>query len=166
MNARALLRQRWDALAPRERTAVAAAVTLVVLALVWWVLLGPAVQTLRAAEGQHQQIDAQLQTVRRMQAEALALQSQPRMGYDDALRALETSVKQRLGASGQLSVVGERATVTLKAAPADALARWLTQARVNARALPSEARLTRSAGVAATAPATWDGTLVLTLPPR
>ena len=39
----------------------------------------------------------------------------------------------------------------------DALAQWLVQARLNARALPSEARLVRSAA------GTWDGTLVLNL---
>jgi general secretion pathway protein M len=54
---------------------------------------------------------------------------------------------------------GERVTVTLLGTAADALAEWLTQARVNARALPSEARLVRNAS------GLWEGTVVLTLPP-
>jgi general secretion pathway protein M len=51
-------------------------------------------------------------------------------------------------------------TVTLAGTQADALAQWLTQARLNARALPREAQLSRNpAGL-------WEGTLQLTLPPR
>jgi general secretion pathway protein M len=159
------LRNRWTLLAARERAAIGTAATLIMLALLWWVVLGPALTTLRSAEAQHQSLDAQLQAMRGLQAEALALQGQPKLSADDALRALETSVSQRLGSTAQLSVAGERATVTLKAADADALARWLTQARVNARALPTEARLTRTPG-AATAPARWDGSVVLALPAR
>lgn len=159
------LRTRWNLLAPRERTGLLLAGALVVVLLLWWVVLGPALATLRQAEAQHRQLDAELQAMRSLQAEAMALQNQPRITYDDALRALEASVRQRLGASAQLSVAGERATLTLKGADPDALARWLTQARVNARAVPAEARLTRSAGAAA-APTRWDGSLVLTLPAR
>lgn len=78
-------------------------------------------------------------------SEARALQSRPALRYDDAVRALESSVKQGLGAGARLSIVGERATVTLKSVPATALAPWLSQARVNARALPVEVRLVRGA---------------------
>lgn len=159
------LRTRWDLLAARERAALGAAAAIVLLALLWWVALGPALVTLRSAETQHRALDAQLQAMRGLQTEALALQGQPRLSHDDALRALDASVRQRLGSTAQLSVTGERATVILKGADPDALARWLTQARVNAHALPAEARLTRTAG-AATAPARWDGSLVLTLPAR
>ena len=74
--------------------------------------------------------------------------------------ALEASIKQSLGTSARTLIAGERVTVTLAGTAPDALAQWLTQARVNARALPGEARLYRnSAGL-------WEGTLVLTLPPR
>ena len=57
---------------------------------------------------------------------------------------------------------GEKSgTFTLRTAAApDTLAQWLTQARVNARALPAEARLTRNAA------GQWDGTLVMSLPAR
>ncbi|MFT3719443.1 type II secretion system protein GspM [Pseudorhodoferax sp.] len=160
-----VLRTRWNLLAPRERAGLVLAGVLVAVALLWWVLLGPALATLRHAEAQHQQLDARLQAMRSLQSEAMALQNQPRITYDDALRALEASVRQRLGATAQLSVAGERATLTLKAAEPEALARWLAQARVNARAMPAEARLTRTPGPA-TAPARWDGSLVLTLPAR
>lgn len=154
------LQARWRSLAPREQQLVLGAGTLVALALLWWLALAPALATLRAAEAQHQSLDAQLQHMQALQAQAQALQSQPKQGHDEALRALELSVRQKLGVAGRISVSGERVTVTLTGIAPDALAQWLTQARVNARALPSEARLTRAAN------GLWDGTLVLTLPPR
>ena len=177
---------RWDALAGRERLLLLLAATVVVAAALWWLALAPALATLRAADLQHRQLDAQLQQMQSMQAQATALQSQPKLGFDDAQRTLEALLKQKLGASAQMSVVGDRASVTLKGASADALAQWLTQARINARAVPSEVRLVRSAtpspgsatsgagtaargtGSAASAPgnAVWDGTLVLNLPAR
>ena len=91
---------------------------------------------------------------------ARALQSQPRPGYDESLRQLETSIRQRLGTTARITINGERVTLTLTGAPADALAQWLVQARVDARSLPSEARLVRNAA------GQWDGTVVLTLPAR
>ena len=162
----AALQPHWDRLAPRERRSVMAAGALVGLALLWWLALAPALRTLQGAEAQHRLLDAQLQTMLRLQAEAQGLQARPKLGFEDAVRALEASVKQRFGTTAQLSVVGERATVTLKGAPATALSEWLAQARVDARALPSETRLLRSPGaVPATGP-TWDGVLVMSLPAR
>lgn len=154
------LKGRWELLAAREKLLVGSAAALVALALLWWVAIAPALATLRGADEQHRLLDAQLQRMRGLQAQAQGLQSQPRQGYDEALRLLESSVRQRLGATARMAVVGERVTLTLAGASPDALAQWLTQARVNARALPSEARLNRNAS------GQWDGTLVLTLPPR
>lgn len=163
----ASLTAQWGKLAARERSAVRAAAVLVAAALLWWILLSPALQTLRNADRQHAELDAQLQKMRSLQTEAQTLQASPKLSYDDALRALEASVRQRLGGTAQLSVAGDRATVTLKGVSADALAQWLAQARINARALPAEARLVRSPTAAAGSPGpTWDGSLVLSLPAR
>jgi general secretion pathway protein M len=71
-----------------------------------------------------------------------------------------------LGGGAQLVFSGERATITLKNVPASALSGWLAQARVNARAVPTEARLVRSAATTPTTGTLWDGTLVVILPPR
>ena len=171
------LQARWDALAGRERLFLLLAVSVVLAAALWWLALAPALVTLRAADAQHRQLDAQLQQMRSLQAQATALQSQPKLGGDDAQRTLDALLKQKLGASAQMSVAGDRASITLKGANADALAQWLTQARINARAVPSEVRLVRSAmsGSGSAAPgaaasgagnAVWDGTLVLNLPAR
>lgn len=154
------LQRRWLLLAPREKALVAGAVAVVSLALLWWLAIAPALATVRVAEAQHRTLDAQLQRMLGLQAQARALQSQPRPGYDESLRQLETSIRQRLGTTARITINGERVTLTLAGAPADALAQWLVQARVDARSLPSEARLVRNAA------GQWDGTVVLTLPAR
>ncbi len=173
------LNERWRALAPREQSLVLTASAVVAAALLWWLAIAPALATLRAAPARHATLDTQLQHMQRLQAEAQQLQSAPKTGPGDAVGALRMALTQQLGKTAQLNVVGDRATVTLKAAPADGLAQWLTQARSNARTTPLEARLTLS-GAAATAPsaptpvvlggqsiaapARWDGTVVLALP--
>ena len=188
------LNERWQAwwpdLPPREQRLVIIAATVVALALLWWVALAPALRTLASAPAEHAQLDAQLQQMTTLQTQARALQSQPRSNRDDALRALETSVRQSLGANAQLQTGGanEGVTVQVRAAPAEGLAQWFGQARSNARAVPREAHLTRAPGggttpgafgqtgspnAAASAAAAaeaarvrWDGTLVMSLPAR
>jgi general secretion pathway protein M len=182
------VRAGWTRLAPRERMLVSAAATMLGLALFWWIALAPALQTLRGAEARHRALDAQEQRMLDLRAQAQALQSQPRIPTDQARRALEAGVAQQFGAAAQVSVLGERATVTLRGVSAQALAEWLAQARTTAHALPVESHLTRSAAVraasaapqagipgilpagasaarAATAPdVRWDGSVVLQLP--
>ena len=154
------LRARWAGLAPREQALVAGAAALVAFALLWWLAIGPALATLRSAESQHRALDAQLQQMRRLQAQARAMQAQPKLTQDEAMRQLEAAIRQQLGVSARYAIGGDRVTITLANAQAQALAQWLSQVRTNARAIPGEARLTRNAGGG------WDGTLVLTLPPR
>jgi general secretion pathway protein M len=159
MNA-ASLRARWNGLAAREKTLVGAAAALVALALLWWIAIAPALATLRSAEEQHRTLDAQLQQMLKLQAQAQAMQGQPKQTHDEALRLLELSIRQHLGLSARYTIAGERVTINLTGTSSQALAQWLTQARVNAHALPGEARLTR------TVAGGWDGTLVVTLPAR
>ncbi len=154
----------WAGLQARERRLVALAAAVVVLTLLWLLALAPALRTLRQAEAQRSELAAQAQQLQQLRAEAEALQALPRLSHDAALRALEASVQQHLGHSAQLSVVGERAHLVLRQTRADALARWLADARANARANPVDARLTRSTGAAADAPVLWSGTLSLSLP--
>lgn len=177
----AILEARWQAwwpeLEPREQRMIAIAAGLVALALIWWLALAPALATLSSAPAEHARLDAQLQRMTALQVQARALQSQPRASRDEAMRGLETSVRENLGPNAQLQIAGasENVTVALRNAPAEALAQLLTQARSNARAVPREVHLTRSAAApspAATAGADaatgvrWDGTLVMGLPAR
>nr|WP_295772067.1 type II secretion system protein GspM [Rhodoferax sp.] len=158
-----LLQARWRQLATREKTFLASALALIVLALLWQLVLSPSLQTLRTSTAQATALDAQIQHMQSLQNQASSLQRQAPLAYDEALRALNLSAKQTLAATAQVNVVADRANVTLQAANADALAQWLGQARLNARSAPLEARLTRN-----TTPtgATWTGSLVMSLPPR
>ena len=155
---RAELARKWAQLAPREQHLVAGAAGLVLAAVLWWLLLAPPLSVLRAAEAQHRAFDSQLQRMLGLQAQAQALQSQPRQSADEATRLLEATVREKLGTTARMAIAGERVTITLGGASPEALGQWLTQARTNARALPVEARLARNAA------GQWDGTLVLALP--
>lgn len=159
----AQLLDRWNTLVPRERALLAAAAVVVLVALLWSLMLAPSLRVLRGAASQAASLDAQLQRMQTMQAQAQALQQQAPLGYEDALRALQQATKQTLGTTANISISGERATVTLQATRADALAQWLAQARLNARSVPLEAKIARISTPAST---TWSGVLVMSLPTR
>jgi general secretion pathway protein M len=182
------LRNWWDSLAAREQSLLSVAAVVIGLALLWLVAIAPALQTLRVAEAQHAQVDAQLQSMQSLAAQAKVLRTQRSLSNEESQRNLENSVKQTFGANASLAVNDGRASLTLKGVNPDALALWLAQARINARVVPSEARLLRSASKPATAPMAsgapsttatvstvspslvspvlWDGVLVLALPGR
>ncbi|MGJ7608052.1 type II secretion system protein GspM [Variovorax sp. LT1R20] len=178
MNFSEQLKARWAALAMRERQMVGAAIALVALALLWWIALAPALRTLAAAPAEHAQLDAQLQQMATLQNRAKALQSQPRLARDEALRSLETSVREGLGVNNAqlMTAGGDGATVTLRATPASTVAQWLAQARGNAHAVPREVHLTRAPAAAPASPTAankdapqlpqvrWEGTVVMALP--
>ena len=161
------LLKRWSAFAPRERSLVAATLALISAALLWWVGISPALTKLRAARDAAPQVQAQLQLMRAQASEAASLKAQRSLNYDESLRALESSVKT-LGSGASLSVSNDRASVSLRAVSGDALAQWLAQVRANARLVPSELKLQKSASAstATTASTAWDGQLVLSLPAR
>ena len=175
----------WPELAPREQRLTVIGAVLVVAALLWWLALAPALRTLSSSRTEHPRLDAQMQQMLGLQLRARAAQGQPRANRDDAVRALEASVRQNLGPNAQMqsanAASGEGVSVAVRGAPADALAQWFAQARANARAVPREVHITRSAQSApASNPATsqapapgaegpqarWDGTLVMGLPAR
>ena len=149
------LAARWDALAPRERRLVAAAALCVALALLWWVMLQPALRTLREAPARIGTLDQQLAQMQRLAAESRALASAPTVSATQAARSLEAAAA-RLGSAARLQMQGERATLTLTELPGEALWALLTEVRSAARARPVEAQLTRG-------PKGYSGTLVLSL---
>ena len=159
------LQDRWTAASPRERLLVRSAGALVGMALAWWLLVAPPLRTLTQGQAEQRKLEAQWQKMQNLRTQAVALQTIPKISRDGSLRALDATVKQQLGSSAQLSVVGDSATVTLRNTPAYALAQWLQQARINARVIPSEARLLRS-NTNPPGQAVWSGTIVMRLPPQ
>ncbi|MDE2418290.1 MAG: type II secretion system protein M [Burkholderiales bacterium] len=163
----ATLQARWGQLAARERTLLSLAAALVLLAAVWLLFLSPIITTLRSAETQSRALDTQLQQMLALQTQVQSLQKQPPLAFDEALKALNLATQQTLGASAQVAVAGERASVTLQGVSPDALARWLAQARLNARSVPLEARLARTVSAKDNTQGTvWNGVLVMSLPAR
>ncbi len=146
---------RWRALAPRERTWVAAAGAVVGVFLLWTLAIQPAWRTARAVPAQIDQVGAQLQTMQRLAAEAAELRNTAPLSSAQAGAAL-TAATGRLGSRAVLVLQGDRATVTLKGVSGDDLRNWLAEARSTARARSTEAQLARDAQG-------YSGTLVLVL---
>lgn len=165
------LRTRWHQLATREQNLVLVAGSVIALALLWWLAVAPALGSLRTAPARHAQADLQLQRMLQMQAQAQQLRqhatAQPQQ-VGDTQAMLQKSLQADLGASAQMQWLGNRAQITLTAAPAPALARWLAQVRDNTHAAASEMKLSRAAVTtdrpAADATTRWSGSLMLDLP--
>ncbi|MEI7514105.1 MAG: type II secretion system protein GspM [Betaproteobacteria bacterium] len=152
------LHARWARSSAREQQLVRIGLPVLLLALAWFISVGPSLQTLRTAHVQDPQLRAQLQEMLQLQAQAHALQAPSSATPQDAKTLLEASTAT-LGASARLVVLGDRATASFQGSSADALAQWLSQARLNAHALPLELHLDQSQGL-------WSGSVVLQLPSR
>jgi general secretion pathway protein M len=135
------LRERWAALAARERLLVVVAGSVIALALLWLVALQPALKVLRTAPAAHAELDRQTQAMQRLAAEARGLRAAPPLAPGLAAQALQGAT-QRLGPAGRLVLQGDRAVLTLNGVHGDSLAQWLAEARNGARARPVEAKLT------------------------
>lgn len=146
----------WAQRPPREQQLLQVAAVLVSAALLWTVAIAPAWRTVRAYPQQRSTLDAQLQTMQALQAQAQSLRAQPAPDPRTAPAALQATVKT-LGPQATLVLAGGQATVTLRQVPADALARWLARTRSEARLVPSQARLQQDSGA-------WSGTVQFTLP--
>lgn len=157
MNLPGHMQQHWSRLAERERWLIGLAAVLVLLALLWGLGIAPAARALQSAPVRLAQLDRQLQSMELLAAQARELQTRPVVRRDEALRAVQSSLQQRLGGQAQISNAGDRVTVTLTGVSSPALAQWLGQARSAARVVVAQARLTRS-------PSGWNGSIVLQLP--
>lgn len=153
----ATLQARWAALRPRERLGLGAAALVLLAAVLWRFALAPALSVWRETPARQAALDERAQRMQTLAAEAQALRQQPKAARAEALRALQQLV-QAHAAAVQLSVVDDRATLTLRGLDAADLADLLARSRMDARALPVQAQLTRAV------PARWSGTLVLSLP--
>ena len=147
----------WGRLAGREQRLVLLMGFALVAAVLWFVGIAPALRTLRTAPAQIEALESQWQAMQVLAAQARSMQGRAPLGREDAMRELELSVRQRLGGSGQINSTGDRVTVVLKDAPPQLMAVWLSQARLKARVVATQANLTRTAGG-------WEGTLVFILP--
>jgi general secretion pathway protein M len=157
------MREWFEQRHPRERKLLMAGVALLMAALLWFLAIAPALQTYRSSNAAHAKLDAELGQMQTMAQEAKRLKALPTMSAAAAQTWLEASVK-KLG-KASVSVQGGRAQVSFTGAAPEALAVWLTDARVAAQLLPSQANWKRT--VATKSPeALWDGSIVLELPSK
>lgn len=154
-DARALLAQRWEGLAPRERVMVAVMGGALVFLLVWLIFVRPAWNTLQAAPALRAQADVALLQMQAMGSEAKQLRALPPVPPAQAEQVLK-SATERLAARAKLAVQPDKATLTLTGATGEDIRQWLTEARGGARARPIEANLTRAGDG-------YNGTLVVAL---
>lgn len=154
------LQQRWRQLGARERRLIGAAVLVILATVVWTSGLGPSLKLLKTHDVQRGLLDKQLSQMLALQAQAQAMQAQPLINAAESARLLNQFTQQQLGKTSSVIVNGDRATVNLQAAPAQTLAQWLTQARLQARSVPLEARLNSTTSPAGT---TWSGQLTMSL---
>ena len=134
------LLQAWQQRSPREKKGLALVALLLTLTLLWSLALSPAWRTWQQAPAKQAELDRQTQRMRELQAQAKSLQTPPAHSGAQARQWLEASVRD-LGAGARIQVQGDRATLSVESAPADRMARWLSQARERAQALPVQAQL-------------------------
>jgi general secretion pathway protein M len=151
------LRTWWANRAPREQTALTAAATVLGVALLWSVGVAPAWRSLQLAQRQTPVLQAQLASMRSLQAQANSLQALPPPSRATALQALQSVSKSTLGNQATVAAQGPHAIVTVQGASPQALAQWLAQVRSDARLTPDQAQWSRNAQG-------WNGTAQFPLP--
>lgn len=149
------IQQLWRSRQPRERTLLAAAAALVLMALLWSLALRPAWQLWTQAPSSRLQAEQQRSAMLALQAQAQILQKQARIDPAQSRAALGQSVKN-LGA--QLSGEGQRMTVDLPRVPIAALSAWLQALGPQMGARVIQASLQESE------PGFWTGRLSVELP--
>ncbi len=150
------LRQRWQALAPRERRIAGWLGWAVGMVLLWFVGVVPAWRSVSTAPARLDQLDAQVQQMQRLAGEATALRALPPVGGLQAQAALKTAT-DTLGSAARLQLGGDRATVTFSNATGTQVRDWLAEARSAARTRPIEANLTRG-------PQGYSGSVIVQMP--
>ena len=145
----------WRSRAPRERQALGAGLVAVALVMVWLVLVQPAARSVREAPLQLDQLDRELQQIQGTALEVKALRAIAPVSSTQATAALKAAT-DRLGDHARLSMLGDRASLTLNSVDSEALFAWLVEARSAARARPTEASLSRSTSG-------YSGTVVMSL---
>lgn len=148
-------RAAWAAMAPRERRMVAVAAVVVLAYALFALAIRPAWRTLAAAPAQLDTLEAQLQGMQRLAAEARELRATPPVNIAQAQAALKAAT-DRLGDKARLQLQGDRAVLTLNGAGTSQLQGWLAEVRSGARARPMEATLSRGANG-------YSGTIVVAL---
>lgn len=137
------LRVTWDGMSRRDRRVAIVVAWVAALALLWMKGVAPAWQTLHDAPLKQQQLEAQLDEMRRLAAEARGLRDAPRLPPDQAQTALRAATA-RLGDKARLQMQADRAVVQMTGVAGPDIVAWLAEVRAGARMRPLQAQLLRS----------------------
>lgn len=149
---------KWAAMPTRERQLVSTAAWLAGLVLLVMLGIRPAWKTLQETPKKLNEINGQLEVMRRQATEVQTLRLRPPVPPVQAEAALQAAT-ERLGQSGRLMMQGDRATLNANGVSGEALAMWLDEIRAAARAKPVEVNLTQSE------PGRYSGTVILAVGP-
>ena len=155
-------RQAWHARSAREKNLLRAAALFLAVVVVWQGAWAPAWRTWQEAPARQAAVDGQTQRMLQWQAQAKGLQKPSTVSRAEAMQWLEKNLAD-LGPNAKISLTGDDVTLRVEAAPALAMARWLSQAREHAQTLPHQAQM-QQANSPAPNQVLWQGTLVLRLP--
>jgi general secretion pathway protein M len=150
------LRQRWAALAPRDRRIAATLGWALGLVLLWFVAVVPAWRSVTTAPARLDAIDKQLQQMQRLASETATLRALPPVGGLQSQSALKAAT-DALGPAARLVLGGDRATITFTNASGTQVRDWLAEVRSAARVRPVEANLTRG-------PQGYSGNVIVQMP--
>lgn len=129
---------QWARLSIAERRLVTAAASLALLVLLVAVCIRPAWRTLQTVPAQLKAAEAELAAMRLQADEAQRLRLQSPVPAVQAEASLQ-SATERLGAGARLTRQADRSVLNFQGVSGEALAQWLEEARVGARARPIEA---------------------------
>ena len=169
---RVALHQAWARRQPREKSILRLGAAVLLLATLWGLALAPALRTWQEAPAQQARLDQQTQQMRQLQTQAQSVRKPNPISRSEAIQWLETHLDD-LGPGAKISLQGERAVLSVAAAPAEALAYWISSAREHALAVPVQAQLQQGPAQASSPSAVkdpsgneirWHGSLLLRLP--
>ncbi len=152
----------WQRLPARDRLALLGGGAVLGLLLLFMLAVRPAWQTLRDVPAQLARAEQDLQHMRQLAAEAVALrQAGPATTWtrEQRLQQLENLLPQAFGPAASLQVQGDLVTLTLDAASADQLAQGMALLRRQLYLLPQASRLQRLPDAADA----WSGSITWSL---
>jgi general secretion pathway protein M len=167
-NFKAAMQAAWQLRSLRERRWLQVGALVMGLAAMWSLALAPALRTWQEAPAKQIELDRQTQSMLQLQAQARQWQAAPAISRIQAITWLQAHAKD-LAPDAKLQVQGDLVHLSFQAAPADALAEWIAQAREHAHARPVQAQMQQMPSPAKasspnTPPVMWGGTLQLSLP--
>jgi general secretion pathway protein M len=154
-------RSLFQDLPDKDRLRIQYVALALLISLLWFFNILPALQTYQQAPLQLAKLEQQSETLKALQLQAMALQKAPRIKAQDASAVLPQIMAGTLGSGAKLNLEATRATLQVTSISAEALAQFLEEARKQAHALPTEAHLQK---IKTGTQDMWRGTLILNLP--